>query len=138
MTASGTGSADGATPIGIKGLGQVSLFVRDTERAVAWYRDTIGLPHLFTAGDLAFFDLGGVRLYLHTCGADDWKAGSVLYLLVDDIAEAYRALETAGVTTTEAPHVIYTDASGAQEWMAFFEDPDGNTLALLSRVPAEA
>ena len=37
------------------------------------------------------------------------------------------------------PHVIHRDdAAGTEEWMAFFEDPDGNTLALMSRVPDRA
>ncbi len=39
------------------------------------------------------------------------------------------------MTLRGAPHVIYTDdATGSEEWMAFFEDPDGNALALMSRV----
>ena len=118
-------------------LGQVSLFVRETDRAVAFYRDTLGLPHLFTYGDLSFFDVGGVRLYLHTCAEDDWRPGAVLYLVVDDIAEAYAHLEDHGVTTSGAPHHVHTDeATQTAEWMAFFEDSEGNTLALLSRVPA--
>lgn len=124
---------------GIGALAQVSLFVRDTERAVAFYRDVLGLPHLFTFGALAFFDIRGVRLYLHTCGDDEWKPGSVLYFTVDDIGAAYSTLQQQQVKTAGAPHVVYTDeATGTQEWMAFFEDTEGNTLALLSRVPASA
>jgi hypothetical protein len=34
-----------------------------------------------------------------------------------------------------APHLIYTDdATGVEEWMAFFDDGEGNTLALMSRI----
>lgn len=121
----------------LKGLGQVSLLVRDTERAVAFYRDVLGLPHLFTFGALAFFDIAGVRLYLHTCGPEDWRPGSVLYLNVEDIAATYASLQEQGVKTSGAPHLIHTDEStGTQEWMAFFEDTEGNTLALMSKVPA--
>jgi DNA-binding CsgD family transcriptional regulator/catechol 2,3-dioxygenase-like lactoylglutathione lyase family enzyme len=116
-------------------IGQVSLFARDVARTEAFYRDTLGLPHVFTFGDLAFFDMDGVRLYVHAVGDEAWRAGSVLYFLVDDIHAAFEELRAREVKTTGAPHVIYTDdQTGAEEWMAFFEDPDGNMLALMSRV----
>lgn len=116
------------------GVAQVSLLVRDTGRADEFYRTTLGLRHLFTAGDLTFLDAGGTRLYLHRTAEDQWRPGSILYFLVDDIDATYAALDAQGVTTTGAPHRVWTDdASGHEEWMAFFEDPDGNTLALLSR-----
>ena len=116
-------------------LGQVSLYVRDVARAERFYGGTLGLPHHFTFGDLAFFDMGGTRLYLHAVGEEHWRPGSILYFLVDDIGAAWQELERRGVRTTGAPHNIYTDEStGTEEWMAFFEDGEGNTLALLSRV----
>lgn len=120
----------------IRQVAQVSLFVRDMERAVAFYRDTLGLPHLFTAGDLAFLDAAGVRLYLHACGADDWRPGSILYFAVDDIGESFAALQAAGVTTQGEPHCVHIDEqTGMAEWMGFFDDSEGNTLGLISRVP---
>ena len=116
-------------------LGQVSLYVRDVAAAEAFYRDTLGLAHHFTFGDLAFFDLGGTRLYVHAVDAETWRPGSVLYFLVDDIAAAQQALTGRGVRFSGAPHRIYTDeATGVEEWMTFFEDPSGNTLALMARV----
>ena len=116
-------------------LAQVSLYVRDVARAERFYAETLGLPHHFTFGDLAFFDMAGTRLYLHAVPDEKWRPGSILYFLVDDIGAAWGELERRGVRTTGAPHSIYTDeASGAEEWMAFFEDGEGNTLALLSRV----
>lgn len=120
----------------LRGLGQVSLFVQDIDRAVEFYRETLGLTYLFTAGELAFLDVGGVRLYLHACGSDDWRPSSILYFTVDDIDSMWSHLQARRVKTNDAPHAIYTDeAAGVQEWMAFFEDTEGNTLALLSRVP---
>jgi DNA-binding CsgD family transcriptional regulator/predicted enzyme related to lactoylglutathione lyase len=116
-------------------IGQVSLSVRDTARAERFYGETLGLPHHFTFGDLAFFDAGGVRLYLHRKDEADWKPSSIVYFLCDDIAAAHRQLLERGVHFTGAPHRIYTDeATGTEEWMAFFEDGEGNTLALMSRV----
>ena len=116
-------------------IGQVSLSIRDVQRAERFYGETLGLPHVFTLGDLAFFDADGVRLYLHRKDEADWRPGSILYFLVDDIHAAQERLAAAGVHFTGAPHVIYTDdATGVEEWMTFFEDGEGNTLALMSRV----
>ena len=115
-------------------LAQVSLFVRDIDRAQRFYGTTLGLRHLFTFGDLAFFDADGVRLYLHRKDAAEWQSSSVLYFSVDDIASAQEALAAAGVHFTGAPHRIHTHDDGVEEWMTFFDDGDGNTLALMSRV----
>ena len=52
------------TNIGITRIGQISINVHDLDRAIAFYRDKLGLPLLFTGGKLAFFDCGGVRLML--------------------------------------------------------------------------
>ena len=61
----------------------------------------------------------------------------MLYFTVDDIHATQSSLGEAGVKFSGAPHVIYTDdATGTEEWMTFFEDGEGNTLALLSRVTA--
>ncbi len=116
-------------------VGQVSLSVRDVARAEAFYGTTLGLPHIFTFGDLAFFDCAGLRLYLQAKPPDRWTPGSILYFLVDDINAAHETLRSRGVHFTGAPHVIYTDdETGVEEWMAFFEDGEGNTLSIMSRV----
>jgi catechol 2,3-dioxygenase-like lactoylglutathione lyase family enzyme len=126
------------TDLALGPLGQVSLFARDIARAERFYRDTLGLPHLFTFGDLAFFDASGTRLYVHAVPEDAWKPSSVLYFLVDDIRTAFAALEKRGIHTTGAPHLIHRHAdSGVEEWMAFFEDGEGNTLAIMSTVEPE-
>ncbi|HET8785577.1 MAG TPA: VOC family protein [Candidatus Limnocylindrales bacterium] len=116
-------------------LGQVSLYARDAARTEAWYRDVLGLPEVFRFGDLVFFWCGDVRLYIHAVEDERWRPSSVLYFLVDDIAAAHAELERRGVTLKGAPHMIYRDdTTGVEEWMAFFEDPDANVLALMSRV----
>jgi DNA-binding CsgD family transcriptional regulator/predicted enzyme related to lactoylglutathione lyase len=118
-------------------LGQVSLSIRDVARAERFYGETLGLPHVFTFGDLAFFDAAGTRLYLHRKDDADWQPGSVLYFRVDDIHAAQVDLASRGVRFSGAPHVIYTDeATGDEEWMTFFEDGEGNMLGLMSRVSA--
>jgi catechol 2,3-dioxygenase-like lactoylglutathione lyase family enzyme len=117
-------------------LGQVSLHVRDVARAQRFYAQTLGLRHLYTFGDLAFFDLGGTRLYLHRKDEADWQPGSILYFRVDDIQAAWNGLATRGAEGLEGPHVIFVHPdSGIEEWMAFFADGEGNTLALMEQRP---
>ena len=116
-------------------IGQISLSIRDVARAERFYGETLGLPHVFTFGDLAFFDAAETRLYLHRRDEADWRPGSILYFLVDDIHATQEGLTARNVHFTGAPHVIYTDDStGVEEWMTFFHDGEGNTLALMSRV----
>jgi DNA-binding CsgD family transcriptional regulator/catechol 2,3-dioxygenase-like lactoylglutathione lyase family enzyme len=117
----------------IDGLGQVSLLVTDTDRATIFYRDTLGLTHLYTFGDLTFFDCGGVRLYLQRVPAEQWQPGSVLYLRVPDIDVSHRELAASGVSFVGAPHLVHRHTSGVEEWMAFFGDTEGNQLALLEQ-----
>lgn len=115
-------------------LGQISRMVRDIEEAKDFYGNLLGLPHLYTFGDMAFFDLGGTRLYLHQ------KSGpgpeSVLYFRVADIVGAHRDLTARGVAFTGAPHRVHRHADGTEEWMAFFTDPEGRPLALIAQVGA--
>lgn len=116
-------------------IGQVSRQVRDIGAAVAWYRDVLGLPHLFTFGAFAFFDCHGLRLYLAEGQKEVGAPGdSTLYFRTDDIEAAYRRLVERGVTFRGAPHLIHRHESGVEEWMAFFEDLDGKILALMSQV----
>ena len=116
-------------------LGQVSLHVRDTARAERFYGQTLGLRHLYTFGDLSFFDLDGTRLYLHRKDDANWQPGSILYFRVDDIQMAWDELGRRGTARLEGPHVIFVHDSGIEEWMAFFADGEGNTLALLEQRP---
>lgn len=118
---------------GLGPIGQVSRTVPDTAAAVVWYRDVLGLTHLWTFGDLAFFDCGGTRLFLtqRPSAAEE----SILYFRVDDIGAAHRALAARGVRFQDPPRMIHRHDDGTEEWMAFFEDPEGRTLALMARVP---
>lgn len=110
-------------------IGQIARTVSDIAAAEAWYRDVLGLPHLYTFGELAFFDCGGTRLYLQQ---GEVKPESILYFKVPDIHAAHRALADRGAEFVSAPHMIHRHADGAEEWMAFFNDPDGRPLALMA------
>jgi DNA-binding CsgD family transcriptional regulator len=72
-------------------IGQISRTVRDIDEACRWYGQVLGLEHLYTFGKLAFFDLGGTRLYLSAEGGTA-APESTLYLRVDDIGAAYAEL----------------------------------------------
>lgn len=123
-----------ATPT-IGPVGQISRQVRDLAASVAWYRDVLGFPHLYTFGDFAFFDCHGVRLFLSAQAKEEGEPGdSTLYFRVDDIEAAHRRLSERGVRFRGAPHLIHRHASGMEEWMAFFEDPDGKVLGLMCQV----
>jgi methylmalonyl-CoA/ethylmalonyl-CoA epimerase len=122
-------------------LHQVMLPVSDLERSVAFYRDVLGarLIARFEPPGLAFFQLGGVRLLLEHASSEA-RSGGCLYFDVPDIHSACAVLEERGVALDSPAHLIHRDDAGVfgppgtEEWMAFFRDPDGNTLALACRV----
>lgn len=113
------------------GVGQVSRTVADIEASERWYRDVLGLEHLYTFGDLAFFDCGGVRLMLSQT-AEPQASESLVYLRVPDIHAAHERLAAGGVEFLSAPHMVHKHEDGAEEWMAFFNDPEGRPLAIMS------
>jgi catechol 2,3-dioxygenase-like lactoylglutathione lyase family enzyme/DNA-binding CsgD family transcriptional regulator len=116
-------------------IGQISRTVRDIERSVTWYRDVLGLTHLYTFGDLAFFDCAGTRLFLSVAEkGEDPGSQSILYFRVDDIHATCAELTSLGVEIISPPHLIHKHESGVEEWMAFFNDPDGHPLALMTQV----
>ena len=115
-------------------LAQISRSVRDIKESQAWYADTLGLPHLYTYGTLAFFDCGGTRLYLQQ--EAEPKAESILYLRVEDIRAAYDTLRARGVAFDGAPHMIHRHADGTEEWLATFRDPEGRPLMIMAQAKA--
>lgn len=113
---------------------QIALTVEDVGRATAFYRDRLGLPHLFSAGEMAFFDCDGVRLMLALPEDEVPVASSILYFAADGIADAHRRLVERGVTFKDEPHVVHRDESH-ELWMTFFDDGEGNLHALTEEVP---
>lgn len=120
------------------GIGQIARHASDIGRAVDFYGGVLGLPHLYTFGDLAFFDCDGTRLFVSR-GEGGVPAGqSIIYFRVPDIQAAYERLTGRGVTFEGPPHRIHRHADGAEEWMAFFTDPDGGLLAIMAQTPPSA
>lgn len=120
------------TPLRLGAIGQISRSVQDIKQAEHWYGAILGLPHLYTFDKLAFFDCGGVRLFLNQ--QEKPSTESVLYLRVTDIAKAHQELQARGVEFINAPHMIHRHSNGMEEWMAFFNDPEGRPLAIMSQV----
>jgi catechol 2,3-dioxygenase-like lactoylglutathione lyase family enzyme len=121
-----------STPI--SNIGQISIRVHDVERAVAFYRDSLGLAFLFDAGPFAFLMCGDVRLMLTRPESDAFDhPSSTLYFRVDDIQAAREALGRRGVEFEDDPHLI-AEMPDHELWMTFFRDPDHNLHALMSEV----
>jgi catechol 2,3-dioxygenase-like lactoylglutathione lyase family enzyme len=124
-----------AASLGIQNIGQISITIRDLPRATAFYRDALGLPLLFSAGNMAFFDCGGVRLMLGPASSPELDhPSSILYFRVPDINAAHRRLMEMGVNI-EAPPRLIAPMKTYDLWMLAFRDPEGNIMELMSEVP---
>jgi methylmalonyl-CoA/ethylmalonyl-CoA epimerase len=125
-----------AAGFGLDAIGQISIVVHDVPRAVAYYRDVLGLKFLFSAGPaLAFFDCGGVRLMLGPASEPRFDhPASILYYKVADIGTAFATLKARGAFVEREPQ--RTANMGTYElWIGFLRDPDENILALMCEVP---
>jgi len=120
-------------PFGLAVIGQIGITVTDVDRAVAFYRDTLGMKLLFQVPGMGFFDCAGVRLMLSVSERPAETYSSILYFKVPDIQEAHRTMAGRGVAFEGEPHMI-ARMPDHDLWMAFFRDPDRNLLALMSAV----
>ena len=120
----------------IEGIGQIHISVDDLPRAVAFYRDVLNMPLLFEvpAQSMAFFNCGGIRLYLGTPENPEHRSRSFIYYRVPDITSAYHTLVERGVLFGEPPHAVHRVEKHTL-WLAAFRDPDGNYLHLMCEVP---
>jgi methylmalonyl-CoA/ethylmalonyl-CoA epimerase len=119
-------------------IGQIAVNAHDVDRATTFYRDVLGLPHLFRAGQLSFFDCGGVRLMLEKPEKPEFDhPSSILYFHVADIQAAYKRLKEGGARFEDEPHLI-ARMPDHDLWMTFFRDSEDNLLALMSEVPRPA
>jgi methylmalonyl-CoA/ethylmalonyl-CoA epimerase len=116
-------------------IGQIAVNIKDLDRAVAFYRDVLGLAFLFQAPpSLAFFDCGGVRLMLSPPeGPEHDHPGSVIYYVVENIQAAYAGILARGAESAGEPHMI-AKMPDHDLWMAFVKDSEGNLVGLMSEV----
>lgn len=125
-----------AATIGVMGIGQVHIRARDLDRAISFYRDTLGLPFLFRAPpSMAFFQCGDVRLMLGVPEKPELDhPASIIYYRVTDIHQAWRVLEGRGVRIEAKPALVHKTET-EELWLAFLRDSEENLLALMSEVP---
>jgi methylmalonyl-CoA/ethylmalonyl-CoA epimerase len=117
-------------------IGQIATRVGNLDRAIAFYRDALGLPFLFRAPPgMAFFQCGPQMLLLGLPERpEDDHPGSVLYFDVADIEQVHEALSGRGVPFVDRPHLVHRTPD-RELWLDFFHDPDRNLLALMSWKP---
>ena len=127
-------------PIGptLNQIGQIFVNVKDLDRAIAFYRDTLGMTFLFQAPpNMAFFDCGGIRIMLGIADrADLDHPSSIIYYKVDDIERVYETFKARGVEFIVKPHLV-APMPTYDLWHADFKDSEGNFVALMSEVPRE-
>ncbi|MGB2624705.1 MAG: VOC family protein [Candidatus Acidiferrum sp.] len=127
-----------AASLAIQNIGQISINVKDVERATAFYRDALGLKLLFSVPSMAFFDCGGVRLMLGTASSPEYDhPSSILYFRVSDINAGHSRLVEHGVEIISPPRLIAPMADH-DLWMTAFKDSEGNVHQLMSEVPRAA
>jgi methylmalonyl-CoA/ethylmalonyl-CoA epimerase len=113
-------------------IGQIAVNAHNLDRAVQFYRDTLGMPLLFQVPKTAFFDCGGVRLMLGLPETPQFDhPASILYYQVPDIVATHETLVARGVRFDSPPHEVAKLERG-DLWLAFFNDSEGNVLALMS------
>jgi methylmalonyl-CoA/ethylmalonyl-CoA epimerase len=116
-------------------IGQIALPVSDVDRSEEFYATVVGLRKLYRYGNLSFFDCAGVRLLLEKVhDGSTPRRGGCIYFRCADIALAVAELKRRGVTLTHQPHLI-AKMGDHDLWMAFFDDPDGHTLAVMQEAP---
>ena len=111
-------------------IGQIAIVCGDVARAKTFYKDVLGVPHLFDAGPtLSFFQAGGVRLMLSPAEGEA-RGTSVLYWFVSGIEETQRQLAARGVRFVNQPHLI-ARMPDHELWLAEFRDSEDNVMALM-------
>ena len=121
---------------GLNAISQAALTVDDLDRAVPFYRDTLGLKLLFRVPNMAFFECGSMRLLLgaRAVAGSAPPGGAILYFNVEDIQGAFKTLSGRGVNFPEAPHIV-ARMSNREVWLAAFRDSENNLFHLISEKP---
>jgi methylmalonyl-CoA/ethylmalonyl-CoA epimerase len=119
----------------LESIGQIAINVNDLPRAVNFYRDVLGITHLFDAGpNMSFFQCGSVRIMLAVAEKPEYDhPASILYYKVSDIHATHQELRAKNVLFDQAPQLL-APMPDHDLWMAFFRDSENNLLALMSEV----
>ena len=128
-----TSSSVAPASVSLDTIGQIALTVDDLAQAKDFYQNTLGLKFLFEAGKLAFLQCGEVRIMLTTPEKPEPRGGTILYYKVSDINATCAAIKARGVSLLQEPHLI-ARMPDHDLWMAFLNDPAGNTLGIMCEV----
>ena len=111
-------------------ISQIHVPVKDLKRAVAFYRDVLGMKFLFEVPNMAFFDCDGVRVMLGVPESPEFNhPASIIYYSVDNILHVHATLRSSGVQFVSEPHKV-ADLGEKELLMAFFRDSENNTAAI--------
>lgn len=112
-------------------IAQVALSTRDLKKAVAFYRDVLGLPLAFEVSGMAFFDAGGISLMIGPAPFEGpVQPNTFVYFAVDDWQAAEAAL-LARKLVFSGPAEVVQRHKGKEHVMRPFKDPDGNVLKIM-------
>jgi catechol 2,3-dioxygenase-like lactoylglutathione lyase family enzyme len=115
----------------LTGILQVAITVTEIDRATAFYRDALGLPVLMTAPNMAFFNCGGVRLYLSSGQGPEHTGGnSFLYFKTPDINAFLTGAKAKAITIHQEPNVI-ARMPDHDLWLMWIKDSEGNLLGIM-------
>jgi methylmalonyl-CoA/ethylmalonyl-CoA epimerase len=119
-----------STGFALNKVGQISVGVKDLDRATEFYRDKLGVKHLLKAPSVSVFNCGGITLLLSLADSNT----SIIYFEVDDIQKAFETLKSRGVKMEEKPHVV-GQLGKMDVWIAIFRDSEENLMSLKSTIP---
>lgn len=121
--------------LGDSRLQQVALTTTDLPRAIAFYRDKLGLRLLFETNGMAFFDVGGIRLMIaHDATRAVSRPATIVYFDAPQFESTLAKLRAVRVTFEGPVETVQRTAAGALK-LQQFQDPDGNALAIMGVVP---
>jgi len=118
----------------IEGIGQVAIYVTDLARSKEFYGQALGLPHLFDAGTMAFYQCGDVRVLIGASDKPVATGGVILYFRVQDIEKACAELSARGVEIAQQPQLV-ARMPDHDLWLAVLNDPDGHPIELMCEMP---
>jgi len=114
-------------------IGQIAISVTNLARSKKFYQSTLGMQLLFEAGSMAFFQCGEIRFMIGVSEGAFTAGATILYFKVGDIQRAHALLLEQKVVFSHGPHLV-ARMPDHELWMAFFSDPDGNLLGMMSEV----
>jgi methylmalonyl-CoA/ethylmalonyl-CoA epimerase len=114
----------------LSGILQIAVTVKDIDRATAFYRDVLGLPVLMTPPNMAFFNCGGVRLYLSCRDRSEHRSNSYIYFRTSDMSTLFAELRAKTVSIHQEPQVI-ARMPDHDLWLMWIKDSEDNLLGIM-------